>query len=873
MPTALENARELASWGFNVLPARGKSPAIKWQEYERKRTDQELSRWFKPGSQFNYWVLCGGISGWICLDCDSEAGEAFWRHNLGDEILDATTCVQTAKGKHYWFRIPDGATVPTWSQNEAQREAGVLFDIRAEGAGAIVPPSVHESGHVYAWVRDPSHAQEAPEALFGPRTTGEDGEAPQTRSLLTQLLSTPPKGEGGRNNWLARVAGHYAKHWAPNIRDAYDFHVDEAAAKLTPPLPDDEIDKLKESIWKKECAKGRDELVGVEPSEANGYLFSGGNILLTECVTGKGRDAQSSLEVWGDFDIRARGVVEDDDARRVYDVEIARRRQGDIRYGMLPASVLADPRQLNVWLAEFGVSILPPPGMVAKGSANQRLARFLESQDPPHFQAVASLGWHGNGFICHEGVITADGIQPHTTHKPSRDLANWAKYHYGFGIPEDQAIELLREVLTFHHDEVCSVFGSYWAVCFLKAQLQDAGQLSQFPFMALQAPSESGKSTGFFSMMVALNGNQRLQTAPTAAALRDAISSHRSGLVWIDDLSATEHLMDLLRQATSEGTTIKKGEDRHTQEAVKLVAPIVLSGEALDLSGQKALMDRAIMLDVPSPTERRSRHQDRLQWDDIVDLRNKYPDLTEAAGTLTQIALRHANLTGELKGLRTHSGRFGDKIAVVRLGARLLTEMTGDAHHIDVVDAWADNQHNAGNENTLTMEIIPNALAQNGFPTKPSPADGRWPSTPAFVDEGVVWFSPRSLALWWFEMKHGRVRLRTESEEALVQQAKALGLGGDKGRTWGQTEIQQRRRFNLGGDRNNKQWYWSADPELSALLQARARGEDGVPEGVPMGSPQGRQGVFEGLKRLSRYEEELLGGAHFEPELHQPEDY
>ncbi len=849
MPTTLENAQELAGWGFNVLPARGKSPIVKWSDYQAKRSDSELPLWFKPNKRYNYWVNCGTISGWICLDCDSDEGEAFWRNQLGD-VLDQTACVKTSKGHHYWFRIPEGHDpIPSWSQNNAQKDAGILFDVRAEGTGAIVPPSIHESGHVYEWVRGPDYGKDVPEALCGPQTTEDGGEAPQARSMLIHLVESPPDGEGGRNNWLARVAGHYAKEYAPARRDAYEYHVRLAADKLDPPLPDTEIDKTLESLWRKECAKGHSELVGQEPEEKSGYLLPGGDTLLTECVNGKGKDAEVSLEVWGDFDIRAVGVVEDEEARRVYDVRVHRRRQGDVRAALLPAPTLADIRQLNVWLGELGVSILPPPGMTAKGSPSQRLARYIEAQDPPHFTVVNHLGWDGDVFVAHEGNIDAEGLAVHTDRKPHPILRNRAPYRYGFAVTPEEAAAVLREVLTFHDETICSVFGAWWAACLLKGQIEDSRSSTLFPFMAIAAPSESGKTNGFLPMMVALSGNTVGNDSPTVAELRDSLSSNRSGIVWIDDKDSTEHYRELVRQATSGGTVSKKGEDRTTSVRVKLVNPLMLTGEALTVVGvEKASIDRAVQLDLPSPVGRRSlKDPSKPQYVDVVRLSRKYPDLNDAAGTLLSMAMSHASLIDHMEALQLQSGRFAEKMSIMRLGARVLTLMTGEEVHTERVDTWAHAQEELGNENALTLTILPGLLAATNFSSRVQEASGDWPITPVLHADGMVWFNTQATALYWTRLNRGRDNSRVADPKAIESQAIRAGMGG-RGRVW-EDGTPRSKRFKVGGNANARPWFWSAGPEMTALLLARAQGEtrdafEGEsPEGMK-GSPRGQQGLF-----------------------------
>lgn len=834
--SALDYARELASFGFNVIPAKagGKAPIVDWKKYATEPAgDKQLSLWFGGARPVNYWIPCGQVSRCVVLDGDSAEAETFWRNELG-ELLDRTTCVRTSKGHHWYFRLEPGDVIASWSHHDAA--TGLSFDVRAEGTGVIVPPSVHESGHVYEWVRGPEAMEPVPAALRGPGRTNEDlGGGGSTkgsgspRSMLAELLSKPAA-EGGRNDWLARVAGHYAKHFR-NMEDAYRVQCVMANDMLASPLDEAEFEKTIASIWSKEQEK--DEQTALGPD--NGWLMAGDSVLMVQVRVKRGEEYSLDLAEYADFDIRALGVVEDDEANRVYDVVVRRKRQGDERAGLLPASDLSDSRRLRGWLAEFGVSVIVPDNVWPKaGGPPERLQRYIEAQDPPHFRVVEHLGWHVDGFVCHEGVIRADGLHGFERLKPHSKLAEWAPYHYGFG-DREQAQEVLREVLTFHDPTVCAVYGAWWAACFLKSHIHNVS--SQFPFMALEAPSESGKTTGFFSLMMALNGNANSQNNPTMASLRDYLSGNQAGIVWIDDLSKIEHLMDLLRQATGEGSVSKKGQDRFSQEIVRLVAPICISGEALQLGGQKALVDRAIQLEVPSPTDRRSKHDSsRMQWLDIVALRDREPNLCRFSGTLLSSALQHADLVAEIPSLVPEpGGRWGDKIAIVRMGARLLAEMAGAGAEwvIETADAWCADQESTGNENTLTLKLLPMALRQLNWPNHPEAADGRWPATPVFIDGSTVWFSPVHLAAWWKEMNHGHIEMRTESEEALTQQARALGLGGDmeRGRKTSNRRGPNRRRWDLSRDRNRKSIYWRLSDELASLVLSRSRG-GGLSRGV-----------------------------------------
>lgn len=819
MGTPLQAARKLDSYGFNVLPASagGKAPQVAWQRFQEHRTSDKLKVWFAGAKARNFWIMTGRISGIVVLDCDNEAAVEWWAARVGQEVLDETTAVKTANGIHFYFAYPD-QLITNWSKHEDD----IHFDLRSDGTGVIAPPSIHESGHEYKWIRDPASMVVAPDGL---RRTGDDtrsGEGDGGRSHLTELLGRPPA-KGGRNDWLARVAGHYAKTFYP-LEDAYRTHVELANRQLADPLEEAEVLKTMESIWNAEFRK-KDGKAGGEATLENGYLLGNGDEIFVQTRRKVGEQWTTDIQHWADFDIVAVGVVEDEEANRTYDVEINRKRQKDKKRALLPASKLSDSRALNPWLAEFGVTILPPDGMWPKlGSASSRLQRYIEAQSPPHFKVVDHLGWHVDGFVTHDGVIRQDGIHGFDRHQPNPRLRNWAPYRYGFA-DEKVAREVLAEVLTFHDQTVTAVFGAWWAACLLKPQVQAV--TSQFPFMALEAPSESGKTTGFFSLMLALNGNTQGQVDPTRAALRDWMSAHQSGIVWVDDLSDTQHLMDLLRQATGEGSVGKKGEDRSTQEVVRLVAPICISGESLGLSLQKALVDRAVQLEVPSPTERRSlNNPDRLQWADIVDLKKRFPDLTDMAGTMVQLALRNEALIADIPKLAgEYGGRFGDKIGVLRMGARLLATMADDEALVERVDLWCAGQEALGNENTLTLKLIPQALARTNWQRRPLAAAGRWPSTPAFIDENdTVWFSPQALADWWGEVRHGRVEARTETAEMLAQQAKALGLGGAKGegrkmfRLWDEGD-----RYHPSRTTDNRAYYWRLPLALSTFVLERSR--------------------------------------------------
>lgn len=810
----------LALWraGLNILaaPERQKSPAGSWKRWQTERmTERFVVDQFSHGPR-NYFGVMGTVSRAVTLDTDSQEGEDYWRgQDLGDE-MDQTACSRTGKGFHFIWRLPDDLKV-------ARSAKGEGWDLQADGKGIVLPPSIHPSGKPYVWLLDRGieTARMVPEALLelltgrrgvGPGATHKAYEGP--RSTLVGLLSAPP-GEGGRNDWLTKVAGHYAARFRE--ADLYEHHVRWAASMLPDPLPEHEIDKTLNSIWETERAKvgeipeeDQDWRITV-PNVGTGWLVSGGDRLL---VPAKDGDDGVALQQWADADFRALGVMRTDDDV-IYDIEL-RASTGRKQNVLLPGEVLGHHHRLMVWLANHDVKQISPDRMTPRGgTVGGRLQSYLSAQDPPSFEAVPYLGWHeGSGaFLTHDGLIRAEGPGPFEDVKPNvgRDRAD---YHYGFG-GRETAREVLSEVLTFHDRRVCAVFGAWWAAVFLKPQLM--GALSQFPFMAIEAPSESGKSTGYFQMTLELAGARDSNMQSTKAATRDFLTAHQSGLVWSDDLDDPLAQGELIRGSTTGTTITKKGVDHTSQVKAVLRGALVLSGEALGLGTQKALMDRAVQLEVPSPKGRTSLYDpSRPQWDDIVALRAAHPDLTAYAGEYVQQALEGAEeALRDVKRLRPGPGRWADKIAVVRAGARLLARMSGADWVVEEVDAWAAEQQDVGAENTLTLRVLPVILRSIGRTDKPNgPDPGRnQTATPVLVMGDEIWFSPSLCADWWHLRYRTGVNFRTETAEALTQQARALGLGGKK-------HVDRRPIRYQGND--GRSTYWRIPAELSKEILARA---------------------------------------------------
>ena len=141
----LLHALKYLKLGFSVIPLRpkGKEPLIPWTEFQKRRaTESEITAWFTRTPDANIGIVTGSISGVAVVDLDGPEGIAEAK-KLG---LSSTLVSITGEGKHLWFRA-NGALIP----NAVRIQPGI--DIRGEGGYVCAPPSIHESGRRYRFLR------------------------------------------------------------------------------------------------------------------------------------------------------------------------------------------------------------------------------------------------------------------------------------------------------------------------------------------------------------------------------------------------------------------------------------------------------------------------------------------------------------------------------------------------------------------------------------------------------------------------------------------------------------------------------------------------------------------------------------------------
>jgi len=212
--------------GFQVVPAKlpredkaWKRPIIKWREYEGTLTsDETFAGWYGPAGEFRHRENMGIITGaasnnvWV-LDIDSHNHPKAmkWLEALLEEWNEGVplrTATQRTGGGgiQIFFLAPEGWVPPT-------NKTSMGIDIRGAGGFAMLPPSMHESGVNYAWVKSyepwicgvmeaPSWIVEAVDELLSQFTRVERGERTESPS---QAVDAFGQIVDGREDYMTRL--------------------------------------------------------------------------------------------------------------------------------------------------------------------------------------------------------------------------------------------------------------------------------------------------------------------------------------------------------------------------------------------------------------------------------------------------------------------------------------------------------------------------------------------------------------------------------------------------------------------------------------------------------------------------------------------
>lgn len=250
-----EKALEYAGRGWHIFPveARGKTPLVRWREQSTADPDVIRQMWdVYPDA--NIGIDCGK-SGLVVLDIDDTDAVPILAEKFGfDPAADDTAVARTGRGGYHIYYRAGSERV----KNSASKIADHV-DVRGDGGYVVAPPSSHESGNSYEWVRqvDPKPIPEAVVKIFNYREERPPVQAPPERShekwglaiLSGEAHAIETSQPGQRNNQLNRsayyvygaVKGGHLDHGIATMR------LRQAAAHVG--LDEEEIERTLSSAW------------------------------------------------------------------------------------------------------------------------------------------------------------------------------------------------------------------------------------------------------------------------------------------------------------------------------------------------------------------------------------------------------------------------------------------------------------------------------------------------------------------------------------------------------------------------------------------------------------------------------------------------
>jgi hypothetical protein len=188
-------ALTLSARGLPVFPVKPRSKVPATVDGFKSATidPDQLRAWWQQWPDANVGVPTGAVSGFVVLDVDARHGGVASFEKLRDRHqLPKTAQVLTGSGGfHYWFRHID----------ELRNSAGLLgdgLDVRGDGGYVVAPPSVHESGNPYKWLRGLEQAVDWPAALTADADKRRNGASAKVDEVIP---------EGKRRAAMLTVAG------------------------------------------------------------------------------------------------------------------------------------------------------------------------------------------------------------------------------------------------------------------------------------------------------------------------------------------------------------------------------------------------------------------------------------------------------------------------------------------------------------------------------------------------------------------------------------------------------------------------------------------------------------------------------------------
>lgn len=240
-------------WSSFPVESRGKGPLVQWEVYQHRRAKPpEIGDWFTRWPDANLAVVTGVVSGLVVLDIDPHHGgeESLKRlQQAHGPLAETVEAVTGSGGRHLYFAHP-GEITP----NRAAMAPGI--DLWGDGGYVVAPPSVHQSGHPYHWIRSPevTPLEFLPRSLLGATTADATGPG-QLPAHWRRLLRDGAE-DGKRTEMLASLTGYLLRQGVD--RDiVVELLIGWNAVRCRPPLEPADIVRMVESAARDKASGDR----------------------------------------------------------------------------------------------------------------------------------------------------------------------------------------------------------------------------------------------------------------------------------------------------------------------------------------------------------------------------------------------------------------------------------------------------------------------------------------------------------------------------------------------------------------------------------------------------------------------------------------
>lgn len=235
----LKQALQYLERGWSIVPCspNTKVARIKWAQYQERLPEKtSVETWF-ANEKNNIALITGKLSGIVVVDIDPRHGGKLDGH-------DNTLTVSTPSGGwHLYYQHP-GFDIP----NSAGLH-GPGVDVRGDGGYVVMPPSVING----IWYKPTINCdiRPLPQRFLKPPPQPEATTQRQINNRTPVLeLVTNGVVEGGRNNAIAKIAGHYArKDMSIDIALLSIQALNRSGETIKPPLDSAEVEVTVRSVY------------------------------------------------------------------------------------------------------------------------------------------------------------------------------------------------------------------------------------------------------------------------------------------------------------------------------------------------------------------------------------------------------------------------------------------------------------------------------------------------------------------------------------------------------------------------------------------------------------------------------------------------